>query len=192
MNGNTIQTEVNTSFEAGSSPPNPKRRSWVWYTFGGMILVAVVLTEVIFLPRYDTPKDDTEADPINFAEVVVTDLIQEETFNGVIGSIEDDPVKTMLGGTITELPEAGETTRQGGALFAIDNEPVILLHGELPAYRDIAIGNEVQSISSALNGTLTWLAQPGAIIQQGDELYRVDNRPVIVLYGEQPAYRTSP
>ena len=79
MNGNTIQTEVNTSFEAGSSPPNPKRRSWVWYTFGGMILVAVVLTGVIFLPGYDTPKDDTEADPINFAEVVITDLIQEET-----------------------------------------------------------------------------------------------------------------
>ncbi len=135
------------------------------------------------------PRKPRKQAPLNFAEVIITDLIQEETFDGVIGSIQDDPVKTMLGGTITEIPEAGETIRQGETLFAIDNEPVILLYGELPAYRDIAIGSDAQTISSPPNGTITWVAQPGTIIQQGDELYRVDNQPVIALYGEQPAYR---
>ena len=186
MNDNTTQTEKETSKTVTS---NSKRRSWIWYTLGGMILIAVVLAGVIFLPGYGAPTMVTEANPINFAEVVITDLIQEETYNGVVGYVEDDPVKTMLGGIITELPEAGETINQGEALFAIDNEPVILLYGELPAYRDIAIGSEVQSVSNSSNGTLTWVAKPGAILQQGDELYRADNRPVIVLYGEQPAYR---
>jgi peptidoglycan hydrolase-like protein with peptidoglycan-binding domain len=74
-------------------------------------------------------------------------------------------------------------------LFAIDNEPVILLYGELPAYRDIAIGSQAKTIASPPHGTVTWVAQPGTIIQQGDELYRIDNQPVIALYGEQPAYR---
>jgi peptidoglycan hydrolase-like protein with peptidoglycan-binding domain len=160
-----------------------------WYFLGGVILIAVVMGGVYFLQLNGTSTEAAEPDPLNFAEVVITNLVQEKTFDGVIGSIQDDPVKTMLGGTITEIPEKGETIRQGEALFAIDAEPVILLYGDLPAYRDIAIGSEAQTISSPSGGTITWVAEPGTIIQQGDELYRVDNQPVIALYGQQPAYR---
>jgi len=189
MNNNNAQPEKNPSNAADAAPSKPKRRRWVWYIFGGVILVAVVLAGVYYQQENGTPTEAAEEAPLNFAEVIITDLIQEKNFNGVIGSIQDDPVKTMLGGTITDIPEAGETIRQGETLFAIDNEPVILLYGELPAYRDIAIGSDAQNISSPPNGTITWVAQPGTVIQQGDELYQVDNQPVIALYGEQPAYR---
>jgi peptidoglycan hydrolase-like protein with peptidoglycan-binding domain len=172
-----------------SSPAKRKRRPWLIYLFSGWIIVVVGFVTVALLQTNGTTSETTVEESINYAEVIVTDLIQEETFDGVIGSIQDDPIKTMLGGTITDLPEAGETIRQGEALFAINNEPVILLYGELPAYRDIAIGSEAQTISTSPNGTITWVADPGTLIQQGDELYRVDNQPVIALYGAQPAYR---
>jgi peptidoglycan hydrolase-like protein with peptidoglycan-binding domain len=38
-------------------------------------------------------------------------------------------------------------------------------------------------------GTVSWLPQPGAVIGRGGVLYRVDGRPVRLLYGSQAAYR---
>ena len=38
-------------------------------------------------------------------------------------------------------------------------------------------------------GTVTWLPQPGQVIHQGQVLYRVDEVPVVLLYGAIPAYR---
>lgn len=38
-------------------------------------------------------------------------------------------------------------------------------------------------------GTVTWLAQSGQVIHQGQVLYRVDQAPVVLLYGAVPAYR---
>jgi peptidoglycan hydrolase-like protein with peptidoglycan-binding domain len=127
---------------------------------------------------------------LNFAEVVIADLIQEESFDGTLGSIEDDPVRTQLGGTITEIAAPGDTVHQGEALFAIDDQPVVLLYGNLPAFRDIAIGEDAVTVSSPQNGTITWVAEAGTVIEQGDVLYRVDDQPVVVLHGDLPAYRS--
>lgn len=38
-------------------------------------------------------------------------------------------------------------------------------------------------------GTVTWLPAVGQVLRQGQALYRVDGRPVILLYGSTPAYR---
>ncbi|MFC6886323.1 peptidoglycan-binding protein [Actinomadura yumaensis] len=39
-------------------------------------------------------------------------------------------------------------------------------------------------------GTLTWIAAPGAVVTRGRSAYMVDNRPVPLLYGRLPLYRT--
>lgn len=39
------------------------------------------------------------------------------------------------------------------------------------------------------HGTITWLPAEGRVIRQGQVLYRVDGKPVILLYGSTPAYR---
>ena len=38
-------------------------------------------------------------------------------------------------------------------------------------------------------GTLTWLPRVGQVIRRGQVLYRVDQAPVVLLYGSTPAYR---
>ncbi|MDX2544204.1 peptidoglycan-binding protein [Streptomyces sp. WI04-05B] len=38
-------------------------------------------------------------------------------------------------------------------------------------------------------GTVTWLPQQGATAERGDTLLRVDDRPVVLLYGSMPMYR---
>ncbi len=46
------------------------------------------------------------------------------------------------------------------------------------------------SVSSAGHGTLTWLPAAGAVIARGRPMYRVDTKPVPLLYGRLPLYRT--
>lgn len=166
-----------------------RRRPWLRLVLVGLVAVAAVLAAVVVFQEKVSPTEATEDDPLNFAEVVITDLVQEETLNGTLGSIEDDPVKIQLEGTITEIAEKGDTIDQGEALFTIDDQPVVLLYGNLPSFRSIAIGEDTVTLANQLNGTITWVTEPGTLIEQGDVLYRVDGQPVVVLYGERPAYR---
>jgi hypothetical protein len=39
-------------------------------------------------------------------------------------------------------------------------------------------------------GTITWLPSGGATVGRGQQLYRVDDRPVVLFYGDLPLYRT--
>jgi peptidoglycan hydrolase-like protein with peptidoglycan-binding domain len=45
------------------------------------------------------------------------------------------------------------------------------------------------TVKSGAAGTVTRLVDQGARVQRGDELYRVDERPAILLYGAVPMYR---
>lgn len=38
-------------------------------------------------------------------------------------------------------------------------------------------------------GTVTWLPAAGRVLRQGQPLFSVDGRPVVLLYGSTPAYR---
>ncbi|MEO3873868.1 peptidoglycan-binding protein [Nonomuraea sp. B12E4] len=47
----------------------------------------------------------------------------------------------------------------------------------------------VTTAMSRQRGTITWLPDSGAEITRGKPLYRVDNKPVLLMYGSTPAYR---
>jgi peptidoglycan hydrolase-like protein with peptidoglycan-binding domain len=48
---------------------------------------------------------------------------------------------------------------------------------------------KARPVGNALQGTITWLAPEGSTVKRGDTLYRVDENPVVLLYGNVPAYR---
>jgi peptidoglycan hydrolase-like protein with peptidoglycan-binding domain len=43
-------------------------------------------------------------------------------------------------GTITWLPRVGRTVYQGQRIYAVSGTPVVLLYGNMPAYRDLSVG----------------------------------------------------
>jgi peptidoglycan hydrolase-like protein with peptidoglycan-binding domain len=49
-------------------------------------------------------------------------------------------VVNQAAGVYTELPEAGDKVACGGVLYRVDNRPVVLLCGTVPAYRALHVG----------------------------------------------------
>ena len=49
---------------------------------------------------------------------------------------------------------------------------------------------DVRTLTSALSGTVTWLPAEGRTIRRGGVLYRVNGKPVVLLYGSYPLWRT--
>jgi peptidoglycan hydrolase-like protein with peptidoglycan-binding domain len=52
------------------------------------------------------------------------------------------------------------------------------------------MGLEEVTLAVKAMGTITWLPETGATLQQGDPVAKVDEIPVILLYGSLPAYRS--
>ncbi len=75
----------------------------------------------------------------------------------------------------------------GEMLFAAG--PTYVAEALVSAGDQVQFGQPVIALSAAPAGTFTWVAEEGEIIEQGDVLYRVDNRPTVLLYGETPTYR---
>jgi peptidoglycan hydrolase-like protein with peptidoglycan-binding domain len=53
---------------------------------------------------------------------------------------------------------------------------------------DLGFGS-ARTAASRLSGTVTWLAGQGSVVKRGQPLYKVDNRPILLMYGALPAYR---
>ncbi|MEV0730683.1 peptidoglycan-binding protein [Polymorphospora sp. NPDC050346] len=65
-------------------------------------------------------------------------LVDAENADGELGYGTARTVNGRLTGTLTALAEVGATVRRGQVLYRVDDVPVVLLHGPLPAYRTLA------------------------------------------------------
>lgn len=138
---------------------------------------------------HDGAEADAAVGPINSAEVVMTDLVEAVSFDGTLGTVSADPITASSDGTITALAAIGSTVAETETLYRIDDQATVLLYGESPAYRNIALGSESMTVGAGTAGVVTQTAAPGAVIEQGDPLFWIDGQPVIALYGTTPAYR---
>jgi hypothetical protein len=101
----------------------------------------------------------------------------------------------LLGGVVVGLRDAFGSTK--GASGSSDNGSattlVTVTRRSLSAQMQVTgtlgyAGN--YSVLGRQTGTVTWLPEPGQVVGEGQVLYRVDDVPVVLLYGSTPAYRT--
>lgn len=72
-------------------------------------------------------------------EVVRGDLEGSTTAQGTLQFSDPRPIRSARPGVLTGLPKAGSVVSPGESLYAVDNVPVFLLRGTLPAWRDFAV-----------------------------------------------------
>jgi peptidoglycan hydrolase-like protein with peptidoglycan-binding domain len=120
-----------------------RRRRLRWLAAGTLVLVVVAVLAVVLLgsgsgehPGSDTgvPAGDTTA------SVTRRTLSESSTVSGTLGYGATLELYDRLGGTFTWLPSVGAVIGRGGALWRIDDLPVVLMYGSVPAYRALKEG----------------------------------------------------
>jgi peptidoglycan hydrolase-like protein with peptidoglycan-binding domain len=122
-----------------------KRKTWV--LAGAAVLVAVaVIGGVVVLSGADHATGDAQAAPANTAQVEQGKLSAVVSQNGTLtyrARPDGSPysVINLAHGVYTELPETGDKVDCGDVLYRVDQHPVLLLCGTVPAYRALHTGD---------------------------------------------------
>jgi len=74
------------------------------------------------------------------ATVVRTNLVTTALTGGTLGYAPARPVLNLVTGIYTWLPRPGALVRAGGVLYRVDDSPVTLMAGAVPAWRPFGIG----------------------------------------------------
>jgi putative peptidoglycan binding protein len=74
------------------------------------------------------------------ATVVRTNLVTTALTGGTLGYAAARPVVNLVTGIYTWLPRPGALVRAGGVLYRVDDSPVTLMAGSVPAWRPFGIG----------------------------------------------------
>jgi peptidoglycan hydrolase-like protein with peptidoglycan-binding domain len=120
-----------------------KRRRPRWLAAGTLALVVAASLAAVLLGSGSgghhssdngVPAGDTTAN------VTRRTLSESSTVNGTLGYGAALELYDRLGGTFTWLPSVGAVIGRGGTLWRIDDTPIVLMYGAVPAYRTLKQG----------------------------------------------------
>jgi multidrug efflux pump subunit AcrA (membrane-fusion protein) len=121
-----------------------KRKRWVLAAAGALVAAATV---VVVASGGKEAATAAQGPPANTAPVERGELAAMVTVDGTLtyrARSDGSPYSAInqAGGTYTELPDVGDKVGCGDVFYRVDDDPVLLLCGTVPAYRDLAAGDE--------------------------------------------------
>jgi peptidoglycan hydrolase-like protein with peptidoglycan-binding domain len=123
------------------------RRSWTKRAIGSLLGVAAIGGAAIGTRaaldhlRSDEPTVVAESDTkVSAAEV--RDLTESFTATGTLQYDESVDVAAPVAGTILSIVDTGTTLRNGDVIATIDDQVVVWLDGDVPAWREMSQGDE--------------------------------------------------
>jgi peptidoglycan hydrolase-like protein with peptidoglycan-binding domain len=90
--------------------------------------------------------DTADASDLSSASVQRRDLVERETFDGSLGFADEQALASARPGTITWIAPEGSTISRGDQLYEVDQRPVSLMFGDLPAYRTLSSSLEGRDV----------------------------------------------
>jgi multidrug efflux system membrane fusion protein len=110
----------------------------------GMVAVASAGTAAVLAARPGGGDGTTSGDllPPATATIARQSLRESVEADGELGYGPTRTAAARRSGTVTWLPASGARITRGKPLHRIDNDPAVLMYGTVPAYRDLAPGDE--------------------------------------------------
>jgi peptidoglycan hydrolase-like protein with peptidoglycan-binding domain len=105
-----------------------------------LIVAIAVVVVIVVLTRSPSNSGQPAADTTSGGAATVQrrNLVETDTESGTLSYAGSQTIYNRLTGTTTWLPSVGQVIHPGQQLFSIDNQPVILMNGSTPAYRDLS------------------------------------------------------
>lgn len=133
-----------------ATPTEPERdelepgvRWWrgrVWLGLGGAVVAAVGVGIWWWAATRSTEAAPANPGPAATATVERGMISATESWDGTLDRGMPLTVRSGAGGTVTRLTDQGATVGRGDVLFRVDEQPVVLLSGVVPMYRDLGPG----------------------------------------------------
>ena len=129
--------------DQAAEPPAHRRRGvrrWTIVTAGVAALVAAAGATAATVTGGPTGSGERRQGPPATVAVQRTTLVDARTFQGTLGYGDPAPLAGRLPGTVTDIAAVGTVLHRGDVAYRVDNQPVVLLIGPLPAFRPLAPG----------------------------------------------------
>ncbi|WP_051722331.1 peptidoglycan-binding protein [Streptomyces albus] len=105
-----------------------------------LLLTATAAVAVVFLRDGGEAESAEPPGPPSTTRVTRGDLVTADTVNGTLEYEPGQPLPGRLSGTVTWLPRTGAVIGRGEQLYRLDDKPVLLFRGRIPAYRELSAG----------------------------------------------------
>jgi membrane fusion protein, multidrug efflux system len=126
-----------------SSEPSPRRRHARIAAVGAIVLVGAAITLGILLQSQHKPHAAADSGvPAGDTTVTVQrrTLTEHAQLSGTLGYGSALELYDRMPGTFTWLPSVGSVIERGGTLFKVNQLPIVLMYGSVPAYRTLKEG----------------------------------------------------
>jgi peptidoglycan hydrolase-like protein with peptidoglycan-binding domain len=143
-----------TRTEPEPDQPRRRRRRRIWLAFALVLVIAAGIGIWVLTSSTSTESSGDEIGPVATAKVTRTTLIATETWEGTLGygspftiatqgiaSSSAEAESSSPAATVTRLIDQGAIVRRGDELYRVNEQPVTLLLGAIPMYRDLAPGH---------------------------------------------------
>lgn len=129
------------------TPPGAgrRRRGRTPVVLSGLAVVAVGAAAAVAAVGFVGGREGTEDPGTRPPETATVDqetLRDIRTETGTLGYGSEQTLDNRLGGTVTGLAGTGSTVARGETLYQVDERPVVLMYGSVPAYRALSPGTE--------------------------------------------------
>jgi peptidoglycan hydrolase-like protein with peptidoglycan-binding domain len=145
--GPVTGTEPSPDGSEQGAPGHPRRR--LIYVGLSAATVLAVAGAGAWWWMAGTSAEDTPASPgpAATATVEVGTISATGSWDGTLGRGTPYTVRSGGQGTVTWLADQGATVGRGEVLFRIDEQPVVLLSGAVPMYRDLRAGDSGSDVA---------------------------------------------
>jgi peptidoglycan hydrolase-like protein with peptidoglycan-binding domain len=133
------EVHVGPTDDAGGAPTRGRRRALACAV---LLSCAVAVAIVLLESRSTGSRQAAGGAPPGETTTSVTrrTLSETSTVDGTLGYGSTLELYDRLAGTFTWLPAVGSVITRGGALWRVNNLPVVLMYGSVPAYRTLRRG----------------------------------------------------
>jgi hypothetical protein len=137
------------------------RTRWGLAGAAAVLVAAVAIGVVVATSGGGQPTSAAQASAVNTATVdrgTLSDMVSQYGILSYRARSDGSPygVINRAGGTYTELASAGDKVECGAVLYRVNDHPVLLLCGPMPAYRSLSEGESGRDVA-ALNANLVHL-----------------------------------
>jgi hypothetical protein len=128
---------------AEPAPDRPRRRRprWWWIGLGAVLVAAAAAGGWTWTSNSAPAPASSGPGPVATAVVERGTITATQQWDGTLAAGTPFTVTAGAGGVITRLAEPGAAVERGDVLYRRNEQPVVLLLGPVPMYRDLAPGD---------------------------------------------------